>query len=114
MGYTFRVAARNDIGKSEYSQEVVYYTSGNIPQMPSTPKFIRAGITWITLHWMRPEGCFPEEVISYTLEIQEDTDSVFQPAYTGEELTCTVNNLQRSTQYKFRLIASNVEGSSSP
>ncbi|KAM3931373.1 fibronectin type III domain-containing protein 3B isoform 1-T2 [Leptodactylus fuscus] len=114
IGYTFRVAARNDIGKSEYSQEVVYYTSGNIPPTPAAPKLIRAGITWISLHWMRPEGCFPEEVISYTLEIQEDTDSVFQPTYTGEELTCTVNNLQRSTQYKFRLIASNVEGSSSP
>ncbi|XP_073434942.1 fibronectin type III domain-containing protein 3B isoform X1 [Dendrobates tinctorius] len=114
MGYTFRVAARNDIGKSEYSQEVVYYTSGNIPPTPTAPKLIRAGITWISLHWTRPEGCFPEEVISYTLEILEDTDSVFQPAYTGEELTCTVNNLQRSTQYKFRLIASNVEGSSSP
>ncbi|KAG9494077.1 hypothetical protein GDO78_001751 [Eleutherodactylus coqui] len=114
MGYTFRVSARNDIGKSEYSQEVVYYTSGNIPPTPTAPKLIRAGITWISLHWTRPEGCFPEEVISYTLEIQEDTDSVFQPTYTGEELTCTVNNLQRSTQYKFRLIASNIEGSSSP
>ncbi|KAG8581263.1 hypothetical protein GDO81_007605 [Engystomops pustulosus] len=114
MGYTFRVAARNDIGKSEYSQEVVYYTSGNIPPTPAAPKLIRAGITWISLHWMRPEGCFPEELISYTLEIQEDTDCVFQPTYSGEELTCTVNNLQRSTQYKFRLIASNVEGSSGP
>ncbi|KAG8445180.1 hypothetical protein GDO86_010087 [Hymenochirus boettgeri] len=114
MGYTFRIAARNDIGKSEYSQEVIYYTSGNIPQMPSAPKLIRAGITWITLQWMRPEGCYPEELVSYTLEMQEDNDSVFQSAYTGDELTCTVNNLQRSTQYKFRLIASNVEGSSNP
>ncbi|XP_075426899.1 fibronectin type III domain-containing protein 3B isoform X2 [Ascaphus truei] len=113
MGYTFRVAARNDIGKSEYSQEVVYYTLGNIPQTPSAPKLTRAGITWITLQWMKPEGCSPEETISYTLEIQEENDSVFQPTYTGEDLTCTVNNLQRSTQYKFRLIASNVEGSSS-
>ncbi|KAM4693023.1 fibronectin type III domain-containing protein 3B isoform 1-T2 [Discoglossus pictus] len=114
MGYTFRVAARNDIGKSEYSQEVIYFTSGTIPQTPYAPKLIRAGITWITLQWMRPDGCSPEELVSYTLEIQEDNDSVFQPTYTGEELTCTVNNLQRSTQYKFRLIASNVEGRSSP
>uniref|UniRef100_A0A8C5QJV7 Fibronectin type III domain containing 3B n=1 Tax=Leptobrachium leishanense TaxID=445787 RepID=A0A8C5QJV7_9ANUR len=114
MGYSFRVAACNNIGKSEYSQEVVYYTAGNIPQTPSAPKLIRAGITWITLQWMRPEGCFPDEVVSYTLEIQEDDDSVFQPTYTGEELSCTVNNLQRSTQYKYRLIASNIEGNSSP
>ncbi|MEE6501418.1 hypothetical protein FKM82_004167 [Ascaphus truei] len=77
MGYTFRVAARNDIGKSEYSQEVVYYTLGNIPQTPSAPKLTRAGITWITLQWMKPEGCSPEETISYTLEIQEENYGPF-------------------------------------
>ncbi|XP_053566114.1 fibronectin type III domain-containing protein 3B [Bombina bombina] len=114
MGYTFRLAARNDIGKSDFSQEVIYYTSGTIPPTPCAPKLIRAGITWITLQWIKPDGCSPEELVTYTLEMQEDNDSVFQPTYTGEELTCTVNNLQRSTQYKFRLIASNVEGSSNP
>ncbi|XP_048362892.1 fibronectin type III domain-containing protein 3B [Sphaerodactylus townsendi] len=41
-------------------------------------------------------------------------DSVFHPKYTGEDRTCTVKNLKRSTQYKFRLIVSNVEGKSSP
>ncbi|XP_053895440.1 fibronectin type III domain-containing protein 3B isoform X1 [Malaclemys terrapin pileata] len=115
VGYTFRLAAQNDIGTSGYSQEVVCYTSGNIPQTPSAPRLVRAGVTWITLQWNKAEGCTPEEVISYTLEIQEeDNDSVFHPKYTGEELTCTVKNLRRSTQYKFRLIASNVEGKSCP
>lgn len=109
MGYTFRLAARNDIGTSGYSQEVVCYTLGNIPQMPSAPRLVRAGVTWITLQWSRPEGCSPEEVITYTLDIQEDeNDNHFHPKYSGEDLTCTVKNLKRSTQYKFRvgLIAS--------
>lgn len=57
---------------SSYSQEVVCYTLGNIPQMPSPPRLVRAGVTWITLQWNRPEGCSPEEVITYTLDIQED------------------------------------------
>lgn len=57
---------------SGYSQEVVCYTLGNIPQMPSAPRLVRAGVTWITLQWSRPEGCSPEEVITYTLDIQED------------------------------------------
>ncbi|XP_029470928.1 fibronectin type III domain-containing protein 3B isoform X2 [Rhinatrema bivittatum] len=114
LGYTFRLAARNDIGTSGYSQEVVCYTSGNIPPTPSAPRLVRAGITWITLQWSRPEVCTPEEMISYTLDIQEENDSVFHPKYTGENLTCTVKNLKRSTQYKFRLIASNVEGKSNP
>nr|XP_020649461.1 fibronectin type III domain-containing protein 3B [Pogona vitticeps] len=115
VGYTFRLAAQNDIGISGFSQEVVCYTSGNIPQTPSAPRLVRAGVTWITLQWNKAEGCTPEEVISYTLEMQEDdNDSVFHPKYTGEDHTCTVKNLKRSTQYKFRLIASNVEGKSSP
>ncbi|ELW60919.1 Fibronectin type III domain-containing protein 3B [Tupaia chinensis] len=115
MGYTFRLAARNDIGTSGYSQEVVCYTLGNIPQMPSAPRLVRAGVTWVTLQWNKPEGCSPEEAISYTLEIQEDeNDNLFHPKYTGEDLTCTVKNLKRSTQYKFRLTASNMEGKSCP
>ncbi|XP_045395625.1 fibronectin type III domain-containing protein 3B isoform X1 [Lemur catta] len=115
MGYTFRLAARNDIGTSGYSQEVVCYTLGNIPQMPSAPRLVRAGITWVTLQWNKPEGCSPEEVVTYTLEIQEDeNDNLFHPKYTGEDLTCTVKNLKRSTQYKFRLTASNMEGKSCP
>ncbi|NXD38329.1 FND3B protein, partial [Copsychus sechellarum] len=115
LGYTFRLAAQNDIGTSGYSQEVVCYTAGNIPQTPSAPRLIRAGVTWISLQWNKVEGCTPEEVISYTLEIQEeDNDSMFHPKYTGEEQACTVKNLRRSTQYKFRLFASNVEGKSSP
>ncbi|NXT68937.1 FND3B protein, partial [Chaetops frenatus] len=115
LGYTFRLAAQNDVGTSGYSQEVVCYTAGNIPQTPSAPRLVRAGVTWISLQWNKVEGCTPEEVISYTLEIQEeDNDSVFHPKYTGEEQACTVKNLRRSTQYKFRLFASNVEGKSSP
>lgn len=57
---------------SGYSQEVVCYTAGNIPQTPSAPRLVRAGVTWIALQWNKVEGCTPEEVISYTLEIQEE------------------------------------------
>uniref|UniRef100_A0A8B9UCV4 Fibronectin type III domain-containing protein 3B n=1 Tax=Anas zonorhyncha TaxID=75864 RepID=A0A8B9UCV4_9AVES len=117
LGYTFRLAAQNDIGTSGYSQEVVCYTAGNIPQTPSAPRLVRAGVTWVALQWNKVEGCTPEEVISYTLEIQEEDNVsavVFHPKYTGEEQACTVKNLRRSTQYKFRLFASNVEGKSSP
>uniref|UniRef100_A0A8C9WKE9 Fibronectin type III domain containing 3Ba n=1 Tax=Scleropages formosus TaxID=113540 RepID=A0A8C9WKE9_SCLFO len=115
FGYTFRLAARNDIGTSGFSPEVVFYTTGNLPQLPLPPRLVRAGITWITLEWTRPDGCTAEEIITYTLEIQEENNGAeFHPKYTGENLTCTVDGLKRSTQYKFRLIASNMEGRSSP
>ncbi|XP_068607650.1 fibronectin type III domain containing 3Ba [Brachionichthys hirsutus] len=110
--YTFRVAAHNDVGTSGFSTEVVFYTMGNLPALPLAPRLVRAGVSWVTLEWGRPEG---EEQLKYTLEIQEDNSGTdFHPKYTGENLTCTVQGLKRSTQYKFRLIASNMEGKSSP
>lgn len=114
-GYTFRVAAHNDIGTSGFSTEVVYYTMGTLPALPLAPRLVRAGVSWVTLEWGRPEGSPSEEQLKYTLEIQEDNSGIdFHPKYTGENLTCTVQGLKRSTQYKFRLIASNTEGKSSP
>uniref|UniRef100_A0A8C6V5I2 Fibronectin type III domain containing 3Ba n=1 Tax=Neogobius melanostomus TaxID=47308 RepID=A0A8C6V5I2_9GOBI len=113
-GYTFRVAAHNDIGTSGFSTEVVYYTMGTLPALPLAPRLVRAGVSWVTLEWGRPEGSPSEEQLKYTLEIQEDNSVHFHPKYTGENLTCTVQGLKRSTQYKFRLIASNMEGKSSP
>uniref|UniRef100_A0AAQ4QXC7 Fibronectin type III domain containing 3Ba n=1 Tax=Gasterosteus aculeatus aculeatus TaxID=481459 RepID=A0AAQ4QXC7_GASAC len=112
-GYTFRVAAHNDIGTSGFSTEVVFYTMGTLPALPLAPRLVRAGVSWVTLEWGRPEGSPSEEQLKYTLEIQED-NSVSAAHYTGENLTCTVQGLKRSTQYKFRLIASNMEGRSSP
>uniref|UniRef100_A0A8C1ATK3 Fibronectin type III domain containing 3Ba n=1 Tax=Cyprinus carpio carpio TaxID=630221 RepID=A0A8C1ATK3_CYPCA len=115
MAYTFRVAARTDIGMSGFSPEVVFFTTGSLPHLPHAPRLVRAGITWITLEWSRPDGCTAEEPVTYTLEIQEENiGTEFHPKYTGENLTCTVEGLKRSTQYKFRLIASNLEGRSSP
>uniref|UniRef100_A0A8C4HPM1 Fibronectin type III domain containing 3Ba n=1 Tax=Dicentrarchus labrax TaxID=13489 RepID=A0A8C4HPM1_DICLA len=113
-GYTFRVAAHNDIGRSGFSTEVVFYTMGTLPALPLAPRLVRAGVSWVTLEWGRPEGSPSEEQLKYTLEIQEDNSGTdFHPKYTGENLTCTVQGLKRSTQYKFR-VTSNMEGKSSP
>ncbi|KAG9340060.1 hypothetical protein JZ751_021980, partial [Albula glossodonta] len=88
-----------------FSSEVLFYTTGNLSQLPVAPRLVRAGITWITLEWNRPDGCTADEVITYNLEIQEEHNGGdFQPRYCGEKLTYTVSGLKRSTQYKFRLI----------
>uniref|UniRef100_A0AAX7VJ31 Fibronectin type-III domain-containing protein n=1 Tax=Astatotilapia calliptera TaxID=8154 RepID=A0AAX7VJ31_ASTCA len=114
--YTFRLAAHNDIGRSGFSSEVVYITMGTLPALPLAPRLVRAGVSWVTLEWGRPEGSPNVEQLKYTLEIQEDNSGTdFHPKYTGENLSCTVQGLKRSTQYKFRVsISSNMEGKSSP
>ncbi|KAL7832427.1 hypothetical protein AOLI_G00299750 [Acnodon oligacanthus] len=67
------------------------------------------------LEWSRPDGCSAEEPLTYTLEIQEDSSGAeFLPKYTGDSLSCTVEGLKRSSQYKFRLIASSIEGRTGP
>ncbi|KAI4804676.1 hypothetical protein KUCAC02_026295 [Chaenocephalus aceratus] len=115
-GYTFRVAARNDIGTSGFSTGGVCSHHGHPACSASgTAAGQWGGVSWVTLEWGRPEGSPSEEQLKYTLEIQEDNSGTdFHPKYTGENLTCTVQGLKRSTQYKFRLIASNMEGKSSP
>uniref|UniRef100_A0A8C9TY20 Fibronectin type III domain containing 3B n=1 Tax=Scleropages formosus TaxID=113540 RepID=A0A8C9TY20_SCLFO len=109
MGYKFRLAARNDIGTSGFSPEMVFFTSGPLPPLPKMPRLVQAGTAWVSLEWSRPKGYRPEEVLTYTLEAGE-----FQPKYAGECLMCTVEGLKRNTQYSFRISASSRERRSGP
>lgn len=45
---------------------------GTLPALPLAPRLVRAGVSWVTLEWGRPEGSPSEEQLKYTLEIQED------------------------------------------
>lgn len=45
---------------------------GTLPPLPLAPRLVRAGVSWVTLEWGRPEGSPGEEQLKYTLEIQED------------------------------------------
>uniref|UniRef100_A0A8C1G0Y1 Fibronectin type III domain containing 3Bb n=1 Tax=Cyprinus carpio TaxID=7962 RepID=A0A8C1G0Y1_CYPCA len=73
VGYTFRVAALNDIGTSGFSTEVLFYTTGSLPQTSLPPRLVQTGPSWVTLEWTRPNSCSTEEVVTYTLEMQDET-----------------------------------------
>ncbi|MEQ2187011.1 hypothetical protein GOODEAATRI_000161 [Goodea atripinnis] len=94
-GYTLRLAANNDIGTSGFSTEVVFYTTGTQPALPLAPRLVRAGVSWVTLEWVRPEGSPTEELLKYTLEIQEDNcliaSNVEGKSSPSEVLVCTTN-----------------------
>uniref|UniRef100_A0AAY4EY38 Fibronectin type-III domain-containing protein n=1 Tax=Denticeps clupeoides TaxID=299321 RepID=A0AAY4EY38_9TELE len=113
MGYTFRVAALNDIGTSGFSPEVVFQTTGSHPQLPPAPRLVKVGSAWVTLEWTRPSGCSQEEPITYTLEGQEEGPE-FHPKYSGTDVSCRVEGLRRSTQYSFRVKPPEDDGGSGP
>ncbi|XP_069495124.1 fibronectin type-III domain-containing protein 3A isoform X2 [Ambystoma mexicanum] len=115
MGFTFRLAAKNDLGMSGFSEEVMYYTSGSAPSVPASPTLVKAGVTWLCVQWTKPSGTPSDEGISYILEMEDETSGYgFKPKYNGDDLTHTVRNLRRSTAYKFRVVAYNTEGKSNP
>ncbi|XP_072254752.1 fibronectin type-III domain-containing protein 3A [Pyxicephalus adspersus] len=115
MGYTFRLAAKNDMGMSGFSEEVLFFTSGSAPTVPASPTLIKAGISWLSIQWTKPSGTPSDEGISYILEMEDETSGYgFKPKYNGDDLTFTVKNLRRSSKYKFRVIAYNAEGKSGP
>ncbi|OXB62042.1 hypothetical protein ASZ78_013415 [Callipepla squamata] len=80
MGYTFRLAAKNDMGMSEFHN--LHVRTDSLSALGAINIF--------------------------------DKGYGFKPKYDGDDLTYTVKNLRRRTKYKFRVIAYNSEGKSSP
>ncbi|XP_055448329.1 fibronectin type III domain containing protein 3C1-like [Psammomys obesus] len=111
--YSFRLAAKNNFGCSNFSEIAVFYTSGNTPPTPLPPKLKEAGVYSLSLEWCAPKNLSPNDIVTYVLEMDEAKYGLgFKPKYNGEDLCCTVRNLQRNTTYKFRIFAYNLEGRS--
>ncbi|XP_034341676.1 fibronectin type III domain containing protein 3C1-like [Arvicanthis niloticus] len=113
--YSFRLAAKNHFGCSNFSETAVFYTSGNTPPAPLPPKLKEAGVHSLSLEWCAPTNPNPNYTLSYVLEMEEENSGLgFKPKYNGEDLSCTIRSLQRNTTYKFRIFAYNLEGRSNP
>ncbi|XP_042900745.1 fibronectin type-III domain-containing protein 3A isoform X2 [Parasteatoda tepidariorum] len=106
-GYRFRLAAMNDKGKSAFSETCCYFTSGNAPSQPSPPILKQAYINRLHLEWER--RTFDDD---FNLQIEDEMRHGFFTTYSGRETHFTCSGLRGNTEYKFRLCASNEEGSS--
>ncbi|MEQ2208621.1 hypothetical protein XENOCAPTIV_009136 [Xenoophorus captivus] len=67
--YSFRLAAKNDMGVSEV---VDLFTSCSVPLPPFPPELEMAGVTFLSMKWQRPSSSPKEDDIYYTLEMEEE------------------------------------------
>lgn len=96
--YTFRLAAVNDCGRSEYSEQVSYITDGYPPPQPLPPKLHNVTTSSITLLWHRRR-----EDGEFILQMTNQGAQGYMNAYYGPEIIYECTRLQRATAYQFRL-----------
>lgn len=85
--YKFRLAAVNEIGKSNYSDVVVYSTCNNPPVKPPPPLLVETSINSLHLQWSRQ----PTDE-DFTLQMS-DCRSSYRPVYNGRETHCICSQL---------------------
>ncbi|XP_033760580.1 fibronectin type-III domain-containing protein 3A-like isoform X1 [Pecten maximus] len=106
--YTFRLAAINSVGKSQFSDLASYCTSGSVPSQPDPPMLSETFISALTISWIKRTN---ED--NFLLQIEDETTGHgFITEYNGPNLSHKVKTLRRNTDYKFRLAAVNDEGQS--
>nr|XP_049691797.1 fibronectin type-III domain-containing protein 3a-like isoform X3 [Helicoverpa armigera]XP_049706942.1 fibronectin type-III domain-containing protein 3a isoform X3 [Helicoverpa armigera] len=103
--YRFRIAAVNDCGRGEWSEETVAWTTGSPPPAPAPPALTSATNDSLVLGWERRSD---EE---FTLQMDDAARGHgFLPVYSGPDRTYVCTGLHRATDYRFRLRCETVDG----
>ncbi|ESN91224.1 hypothetical protein HELRODRAFT_104183 [Helobdella robusta] len=104
--YSFRLAAVNSCGKSEYSDPVSYQTSGSPPCQTDPPLLSEPTSKTLVISWNKR----PSDLV-FTLQMDdESTGHGFLTVYNGPDISYRVTGLKRNSEYKFRLQSQNDEG----
>lgn len=103
--YRFRIAAVNDCGRGEWSEETVAWTTGSPPPAPAPPALTSASCDSLVLGWERRAD---EE---FTLQMDDAARGHgFLPVYSGSDRSYVCTGLYRATDYRFRLRSETVDG----
>lgn len=105
--YTFRLAAVNEVGRSEYSQPISYNTDGYPPPQPLPPRVHNVTTTSIALLWTRRR-----EDGEFILQMSNQGPQGYMNVYYGPEIIYECTRLQRATSYQFRLASKTDAGQS--
>ncbi|CAG5056619.1 unnamed protein product [Parnassius apollo] len=101
--YRVRVAAFNELGMGEWSEESRAATR---PRPPAPPELHCALVAhnFIKLEWEGAEGSV------YCVEMRAAESREFRPVYRGSARSCKVKKLREATAYWFRIRASDERG----
>jgi titin len=111
--YTFRVAATNANGTSQFSAASAAVTPrppSAVPAIPATPT-ANPGNTSATVTWTAPNNG-GSAITGYTLRVWNGTTQVGAPRVFGNVLTTNVTGLTNGTAYTFDVAATNAIGTS--
>jgi fibronectin type III domain-containing protein 3 len=106
--YTFRLAAVNECGRSQYSSLISYNTDGYPPPQPMSPQVSCVTSSSMQLMWTRRH-----EDGDFILQMSSQGQQGYMNVYYGPEMGYTCTRLQRATSYQFRL-ASKTDAGQSP
>ncbi|XP_057301584.1 fibronectin type-III domain-containing protein 3A-like isoform X1 [Hydractinia symbiolongicarpus] len=108
----YRLQAGNELGASDFSQILECLTSAGPPAPPDKPELLQCSFNMIKLQWNEPENN-GSPVTEYKLEMEDPTDGYgFIVQYCGAARSYCCTKLLRNTSYKFRVLATNDQGSS--
>lgn len=103
--YRFRIAAVNELGRGDWSEETVAWTTGSPPPAPGPPTLSTATNESLLLGWERRSD---EE---FTLQMDDAARGHgFLPVYSGTDRSYMCTGLHRATDYRFRLRCETVDG----
>lgn len=113
--YRFKITANNDIGESDYSNEV-RIAIASLPGDPAAPTINSAKSTLTSLYvsWTAPTTGLDISVDGYKLYMGEKGSGVFSVIYDGslnsDTLSYNVTGLTTGKTYSFYVVANNFNG----
>eukprot|EP00741_Cyanophora_paradoxa_P005563 tig00000900_g5393.t1 len=102
--YRFRVAARNERGLSEFSEEAEFFTVPGAPGRCEPPRVEAFGATWVELAWEPPAEEHGAAVAGYALSVNGKV------VFEGAASRWRVERLAPATRHAFAVAARNSAG----
>jgi len=112
VSYTYRVAAVNAAGASDFSLASNAQTAINVPSTPAAPTATASTTVSgrIDVSWSAPANG-GSTITSYTLQ-RDTNNNVWTTVYTGPNLSFINTGLNPDVGYRYRVLATNAAGNS--